>query len=188
MTSIPAPLSTPRASPPSTTYSNAETRPSQWVVESSRRSFKAQNSIIYHPPTDPTAPTLLGAADLNDYLASPERIEGTFTLPVCDGSSLLEFNINYEDANEKKASPPPPCFCGINGAETANFMKAVGLDAKDQARRCFDYWTFVGTDRWPQGAESVSYGDGKGTSVSKSAVDKCRKQSGASDPGYCQVG
>ena len=105
---------------------------------------------------------------------------------VCDGSSLIEFNYDYE--NNHRTSQIPPCFCGINGAETANFMKAIGLDAKDQARRCFNYWTATGTGNWPAGVDSVSYGDGKGTSVSKKAVDDCRKHSGASDPDYCNVG
>ncbi|KAL9610259.1 MAG: hypothetical protein Q9167_005030 [Letrouitia subvulpina] len=155
----------------------------QWSVESSARSFKAQG--INYDPTKTDTSALLGANSIDDYISPPERLEGTWTLPVCDGSSYGQFNADYE--GHKHDIGIPPCVCGIDGKDTATFVKAANLDPKKVARSCFDWWTVTGTQNWPPGADSIAYGmDGKNV-VSKKGVDKCRKASGASDPGYCEV-
>lgn len=154
-----------------------------WAVESSARSFKAQG--INYDPSKTDISGFLGSADIDDYINSPFRLEGTWTLPVCDGSSFGRFNVDYEAKGKQKGIPP--CVCGIDGRDTATFVKAANLDAGDMARRCFNWWTVVGTENWPSGTDRIAYGpDGKNV-VTKGGVEKCRKGSGASDPDYCNV-
>jgi len=155
---------------------------SQWAVESSIRSFKAQG--IDYDPTQTNVTNFLGAADLPDFLDSPERLEGTFTLPVCDGSSLGQFNFDYE--HKQTTVSQPPCMCGLNGQDTATWVAAAGLDAKKMARSCFNWWVVEGTANWPA-ADSITYGQNGANKITKSGVDKCRHDSGASDPGTCNV-
>ncbi|KAL8838836.1 MAG: hypothetical protein Q9170_001958 [Blastenia crenularia] len=154
-----------------------------WAVESSARSFKAQG--INYDPSKTDSSALLGAANIDDYISSPERLEGTWTLPVCDGSSYGQFNSDYE--GHKHDIGIPPCVCGIDGRDTATFAKAANLDAKKLARICFDWWTVNGTKNWPTRADSIVYGpDGK-NAVSRKGMDKCRAMSGASNPNTCDV-
>ena len=158
----------------------------QWAVESSARSFKAQG--VNYDGSKSDVSKLLGAADLADYLGSPERLEGTWTLPVCDGSSHISYNFDYLTAKKsalKDGVGMPPCICGIDGRDTAVFVKAANLDAKDQARRCFDAFVTGGGKEWPAGVATITYGDDGQNVVSKGAIDGCIRHSGASDPKYC---
>ncbi|KAL8647808.1 MAG: hypothetical protein Q9226_006275 [Calogaya cf. arnoldii] len=144
-----------------------------WVVESSVRSYKAQG-IEY----DASKPGLgvLGAVDIDDYLNSPERLEGTWTLPVCDGSSRGRFNVDY--MTNKNYSPvggrgEPPCACGIDGRDTAKFMKAAHLEADDVASKCLVSWAESKMEDWPPGIEKIEYDEEGKHFVMRKEVEEC---------------
>ncbi|KAL8957082.1 MAG: hypothetical protein Q9183_006152, partial [Haloplaca sp. 2 TL-2023] len=101
----------------------------KWAIESSVRSYKAGGINYDSTKSDPA--NFLGAPNLAQYLAIPESLEGTWTLPVCDGSSHLALNFNYESARGidlKTGKGIPPCACGIDGRDTATFIKAVNFE------------------------------------------------------------
>ncbi|KAI4261145.1 MAG: hypothetical protein L6R42_003652 [Xanthoria sp. 1 TBL-2021] len=157
-----------------------------WAIESSARSFKA-SGINYDPSKTDTS-RFLGSANIADYITSPERLEGTWTLPICDGSSRKGFNIDYLNQRKvdlKDGVGMPPCACGIDGRDTATFVKAANLDPKKMARMCFDAWVRGGTETWPAGVEGIAYGEDGKNSITKGAIDGCRRGSGESNPSHC---
>ncbi|KAL8658231.1 MAG: hypothetical protein Q9226_001168 [Calogaya cf. arnoldii] len=157
-----------------------------WAIESSARSFKAQG--INYDPAKVDHSKFLGAANLDDYINSPERLEGTWTLPVCDGSSHIGFNVDYLNQRKvelKDGVGMPPCTCGIDGRDTATFVKAANLDAKKMARMCFEAFVRSGTKNWPATMEGIAYGaDGKNL-ITKKKIEDCIQVDGASNPSYC---
>ncbi|KAL8804126.1 MAG: hypothetical protein Q9182_002759 [Xanthomendoza sp. 2 TL-2023] len=157
-----------------------------WAVESSARSFKAQG--INYDPSKADSSQFLGFPSITDFINSPERLEGTWTLPVCDGSSNIGFNTDYLNQRKvdlKDGVGMPPCMCGIDGRDTATFVKAANLDSKKMARMCFDAYVRGGTGDWPAAVDVIAYGEDGKNKVSKKAIDKCIKTSGASNPSYC---
>ncbi|KAI4220181.1 MAG: hypothetical protein L6R36_007801 [Xanthoria steineri] len=149
-----------------------------WAIESSARSFKASGGINYDPSkTD--ASRFLGAANIADYIASPDRLEGTWTLPVCDGSSRGRYNVDYINAKKsdlKDGIGSPPCACGIDGRDTATFVRAANLDPEDMAKMCLNEWAKAGTSDWPPGADRIAYGEEGKHYITRKAIDKCREK------------
>lgn len=130
---------------------------------------------------------MLGAVDFADYLQLPERLEGTWTIPVCDGSSLIDINVDY-DGKSKKGNPP--CMCGFKGEGTADFVEAANLKPKDMATLCFNYWFRDGLRNWPAGVDQIAYGRSDQTTVTKDAVERCLKNSRGGnipEPSVCQL-
>ncbi|KAL8850888.1 MAG: hypothetical protein Q9221_004201 [Calogaya cf. arnoldii] len=157
-----------------------------WAIESSARSLKAQG--INYDPSKVDASKFLGASNFADYLNSPERLEGTWTLPVCDGSSHINFNVDYLNQRKvdlKDGVGMPPCICGIDGRDTATFVKAANLDTKKMARMCFEAFVRGGTKDWPASMEGIAYGEDGKNLITKGAIEGCRRGSGASSPTYC---
>ncbi|KAL9633100.1 MAG: hypothetical protein Q9204_003536 [Flavoplaca sp. TL-2023a] len=147
-----------------------------WAVESSVRSFKAQGLNYDAEATDLSK--LLGARGIDDYLNSPERLEGTWTLPVCDGSSRGRFNVDYtsqKDYDPKGGRGEPPCACGIDGRDTATFIRAANFDAEAAANKCLVSWTETKLDDWPAGVNRITYDEEGKHFVTKKAVENCIK-------------
>ncbi|KAI4276848.1 MAG: hypothetical protein LQ337_002195 [Flavoplaca oasis] len=134
-----------------------------WAVKSSARSFKAQGLNYDAEATDLSK--LLGARGIDDYLISPERLEGTWTFPVCDGSSQGRFIVDYnsqKDYDLKGGRGEPPCACGIDGRDTATFIRAANFNAEAVAAKCLVSWTETKLDDWPAGVNRITYDeDGK---------------------------
>ncbi|KAL8869615.1 MAG: hypothetical protein Q9174_004144 [Haloplaca sp. 1 TL-2023] len=162
-----------------------------FAIESSVRSYKAGGIDYDASKSDPA--NFLGATDIAEYLDSPERLEGTWTIPVCDGSSHISQQFDYENARSvdlKNGVGIPPCACGIDGRDTATFIKAAnfaskGMTPKKIARSCFNYWTVTGLAEWPAGADQIVYGEGKNEFITKGAIEGCRRASGKSNPDSC---
>ncbi|KAI4086334.1 MAG: hypothetical protein LQ339_009052 [Xanthoria mediterranea] len=149
-----------------------------WAIESSARSFKASRGINYDPSKTDVS-RFLGAANIADYIASPDRLEGTWTLPVCDGSSRGRYNVDYINAKKsalKDGIGSPPCACGIDGRDTATFVRAANLDPEDMARMCLNEWSKAGTSDWPPGADRIAYGEEGKHYITKKAVEKCGEE------------
>ncbi|KAL8982082.1 MAG: hypothetical protein Q9205_003308 [Flavoplaca limonia] len=145
-----------------------------WAVESSVRSFKAQGLNYDAEATDLSK--LLGARGIDDYLNSPERLEGTWTLPICDGSSRGRFNVDYtsqKDYDPKGGRGEPPCACGIDGRDTATFIRAANFNAEDVANKCLVSWTETKLDDWPAGVNRITYDEEGKHFVTKKAVENC---------------
>ncbi|KAL8881618.1 MAG: hypothetical protein Q9198_001212 [Flavoplaca austrocitrina] len=145
-----------------------------WAVESSVRSFKAQGLNYDAEATDLSK--LLGARGIDDYLNSPERLEGTWTLPICDGSSWGRFNVDYtsqKDYDPKGGRGEPPCVCGIDGRDTATFLRAANFNAEAVANKCLVSWTKTKLDDWPAGVDRITYDEEGKHFVTKKAVENC---------------
>ena len=146
----------------------------QWAVESSVRSFKAQGLNYDAEATDLSK--LLGARGIDDYLNSPERLEGTWTLPVCDGSSRGRFNVDYAsqtDYDPKGGRGEPPCACGKDGRDTATFIRAANFNAEAVANKCLVSWTETKLDDWPAGVNRITYDEEGKHFITKKAVENC---------------
>ncbi|KAL8994980.1 MAG: hypothetical protein Q9169_005199 [Polycauliona sp. 2 TL-2023] len=132
---------------------------------------------------------ILGARNIDDFLTSPERLEGTWTLPVCDGSSRGRFNVDY--MTNKKYSMvggrgEPPCACGIDGRDTAAFVEAAHLEADKVAGRCLLSWAESGLEDWPPGIERIEYDTEGKHFVTRKEVEACmmlRHTRGSVNPG-----
>ncbi|CAO1599069.1 hypothetical protein XANCAGTX0491_002815 [Xanthoria calcicola] len=155
----------------------------KWAVESSARSFKAQG-INYDAASADVTKTL-GARNLDQFIGFPEILEGTWTLPVCDGSSRGRFNVDY--TREKNYDPrggrgEPPCACGIDGRDTATFIKAANFNSESVANMCLRSWTETKLADWPEGVDRIVYGEGRKSVVTKKDVENCMGKRSTSRP------
>lgn len=111
------------------------------IVQASAQAYRAKGIIAGTPPInafDEVANGIvlqdIGNGSGSDLLGS---LPGEWTLPVCDQGSN-HWVIDYETAGPFDDAGNFPCACGINGNETADFLKAANFGASA--------YVFVG---WP---------------------------------------
>jgi hypothetical protein len=110
---------------------------------------------------------------MDSFLASAHSLEGVWTIPVCD-MSYNNWNVNYE--GHKNAQAIPPCMCGVNGKQTADFLKAVpniGSRLDRITAACWQWWLTHPND-FPKDVDYIAYAPDDKSQIRKSDVMECK--------------